>query len=73
MCQVNISPAKSHTSVNVTSTSSNNNHVFYVFSKGADVQFEVGRLYNMARNFEHARAVNIQTCENLQQYGYTKL
>ena len=27
----------------------------------------------MARNFGHARAVNIQTWENLKQYGYTKL
>ena len=28
---------------------------------------------HMARNFGHARAVNIQTWENLKQYGYTKL
>ena len=28
---------------------------------------------DMARNFGHARAVNIQTWENLKQYGYTKL
>ena len=27
----------------------------------------------MARNFGHARAVNIQTWENMKQYGYTKL
>ena len=27
----------------------------------------------MARNFGHARAVNIQTWENLKQYGCTKL
>ena len=27
----------------------------------------------MAKNFGHARAVNIQTWENLKQYGYTKL
>ena len=27
----------------------------------------------MARNFGHARAVNIQTWKNLKQYGYTKL
>ena len=27
----------------------------------------------MARNFGHACAVNIQTWENLKQYGYTKL
>ena len=27
----------------------------------------------MASNFGHARAVNIQTWENLKQYGYTKL
>ena len=27
----------------------------------------------MARNFGHARAVNIQTLENLKQYGYTFL
>ena len=31
------------------------------------------RDFNMARNFGHARAVNIQTWENLKQYGYTKL
>ena len=28
---------------------------------------------NLARNFGHARAVNIQTWENLKQYGYIKL
>ena len=28
---------------------------------------------NFARNFGHARAVNIQTWENLKQYGYIKL
>ena len=30
-------------------------------------------VFSMARNFGHARAVNIQTWENLKQYGYTKL
>ena len=29
-------------------------------------------MFPMGRNFGHARAVNIQTWENLKQYGYTK-
>ena len=37
------------------------------------LQKNCGFLEVIARNFGHARAVNIQTWENLKQYGYTKL
>ena len=40
-------------------------------SEGGDVA-DV-EIQSMARNFGHARAVNIHTWENLKQYGYTKL